>query len=147
MHIAAYMAALEVDDLDHHAKMALLMVCGRANRHTAAAMVSARRMATDMKVHRNTAWAALDQARKKGYLSVEKCLGKTSRWSVNLHNLGVVPAQQLKDTPAQSGCATKDSWRSTKDAFVAALPANPWIIDEDTGVAYRAGTLNGNGRP
>jgi hypothetical protein len=153
MHIAAVMAVLKMSDLDHQAKHALLVVCCRANRHTAIAAVSAARAAADMKVARNTAAAALSRVVDSGYLSVDKCLGKTSRWQVNLLNLGVAPAQQLCAPPAQQLCATEDSMDTREgesgraaprpkpgkpdEVWVQDLPPNPWIYDDQTGEAHR----------
>ncbi|HEY1441434.1 MAG TPA: helix-turn-helix domain-containing protein [Mycobacterium sp.] len=75
MNIAAYMAACDIDDLDHTAKHAVQVICGRANRHTGAAWVSIGRLADDMGVSYNTARYALARAVEAGYLTVDKSPG------------------------------------------------------------------------
>jgi hypothetical protein len=80
VNIKAVMSTLDLWDLDHAAKHALLVVACRAGRQTATAEVSIPRVAADMKVSYVTAWAALDRAVKAGYLSVDKSAGKTSVW-------------------------------------------------------------------
>jgi len=98
MHLRAYMAALDIDDLDHMAKTAVIMVAGRANQHTAAAWVSIGRIADDMSVTYATAWRALNRAEKAGYLAVEKQHGQRSKWQLT-SRAGTYPTSISDDTP------------------------------------------------
>jgi hypothetical protein len=79
VNIAAVMTVLDEWELDHMAKMALLVVCCRADQR-GMARVSIRRVAADMKVHYLTAARALDRAVDAGYLAVDKSSGQTSIW-------------------------------------------------------------------
>jgi hypothetical protein len=82
MNIAAVMAALEVWDLDRNAKMALLVIACRADRHTGMAEVGVPRVAADMKVGYYAAAHALDRVVKTGYLTVDKSPGRTAIWQL-----------------------------------------------------------------
>jgi hypothetical protein len=79
MHIAAYMAACDADDLDGMARNGLRAVAGRANR-SGYCWASIGRLAQDMGCHYKTAWEALGRAVTAGYLTVDKSCGKPSVW-------------------------------------------------------------------
>jgi hypothetical protein len=78
------MDVLRIEDLDHYAKNAVLVVACRANQHSGVAVVSVARIAEDMSCHFNTAYRALRRAVESGYLTVDKSPGKTSAWTVTL---------------------------------------------------------------
>jgi DNA-binding MarR family transcriptional regulator len=82
VNIAAYMAALDIDDLDHMAKMAVLVIAGRANQHTGDAWVSIGRIAKDLAVNYTTAQRAFARAVEAGYLAVDKSPGRRSKWQL-----------------------------------------------------------------
>jgi hypothetical protein len=82
VNIAAYMAALDIDDLDPTAKHAVQVVAGRANQHSGVAAVSVARLAADMGVHRITAQRALGRAVAAGHLAVDKSPGHRSSYRV-----------------------------------------------------------------
>lgn len=109
MNIAAYMAALEVDDLDHYAKHAIQVVAGRANQHTAVAWVSIGRVAADMGVAYHTAQRALNRAVQAGYMNVDKSAGKRPCWTLQMPNTSA-PAVPRTSAPA---VPTKDVRRTS----------------------------------
>lgn len=88
MHIAAVMAALDVWDLDHNAKHAVLVVACRADRYTSMCELSESRVAADMKVGRYAARHALERAVSAGYLTVDKSRGRVPLWRLNLCDPG-----------------------------------------------------------
>jgi hypothetical protein len=92
VNISAYMAALDIWDLDRAAKHAVQVIAGRANRYTGIARVSIPRVAADMKVTYLTARQALERAVDAGYLTVDKSPGRTSTWQLTpLLANGVTP--------------------------------------------------------
>jgi hypothetical protein len=111
VHIAAVMACLDVRDLDHRAKHALLVVCCRADRRTGSATVSIGRIGADMSVAYHTAQHALERAVKAGYLTVDKSPGKTPKWrqqvihtsAIDDSNLGNSFADHLGNSFAHEG--------------------------------------------
>lgn len=148
MHIAAVMAALEIDDLDRTAKTTLIVVCCRASRHNGMAIVSRARLAADMKVHPNTVSRALNRLVDMGYLSVDRRLGKTSIWTIDPHHLELRPSPSNGDTPSPSDGERRSIGEKRRSVALAAgggkpgswsadLPRNPWLVDEETGVAVR----------
>lgn len=106
MNIAAVMAALVVDDLDHTAKFALLVIACRTNQHTIRASVSIGRLAQDMGVHRMTAQHAVWRAVDAGYLTVDKSPGRRHIYTVTCS-----AAHQVPDALH----AKPDALRITKD--------------------------------
>lgn len=123
MNIAAYMAALDIWDLDRTAKHAVQAVAGRASRYTGAVTVSAVRLAADMGVHHVTARRALDRAVEAGYLTVDKPLGISPTWhltprvtrGVTLRVDAPDPARDAKGVYA-SGSRTMESLEKIKES-------------------------------
>jgi len=104
VHIAAYMAALDVWDVSPAAKHALQVICGRADRYTGMARVSIPRVATDMGRTYNTALKALDELLETGYLTVDKSPGQANLWMLTTRltpaTTAGVPLQSTHPTPA-----------------------------------------------
>jgi hypothetical protein len=82
VNIAAYMAALDIWDLDRTAKHAVQVIAGRASRYTGAATVPIGRLAVDMGVCYNVARLALARAVEAGYLTVDKPPGLPPTWTL-----------------------------------------------------------------
>jgi hypothetical protein len=125
VNIAAVMVALDVDDLDHAAKHALVVVCCRANHRSGDAIVSASRVATDMQVSYKTALDALRRVVEAGYLIVDKSPGRTPRYNVTpVVATGVTPVISDRDPCNQrpNPCnhdRTKDKKEKVKEANAA----------------------------
>jgi hypothetical protein len=116
VNIAAVMAALDVWDLDHAAKHALVTVCCRADRHTGIAVVPVSRLAADMKVSYKTARLALLRAVDAGYLAVDKRAGAASTW--RLTSVMVTYPRREPGSPGvgEPGSPTKESLEKTISA-------------------------------
>jgi len=127
MHIAAYMAALDIDDLDHMAKVAVQTIAGRANQHTATATVRVRRIATDLHVNYTTAHRALTRAVKAGYLTVDNSPGQPSSWHLTsrlVHELGSDLSTATYGAVHEglvNRSRRKDNWIKTKESDDAQL--------------------------
>jgi hypothetical protein len=81
VNIAAVMSALEVDDLDHSAKHALVVVACRASRGAGLVNLPIGRVARDMQVTYKTALKALNELVESGYLEVvDKSPGHRPTW-------------------------------------------------------------------
>ena len=167
MHIAGVMAALEVDDLDRTAKQALVVVCCRADYPSGWVQVSVARVAKDMKLDRNTARKALGRVVTANYLVVDKPPGLTPTWRLTPRIMrGVTPRIQTPDPahldtePRASAHPVREKdLRKESDAAFARfqasgaavekpagvwsqdLPSNPWVYDEETGLAYHRDRL------
>ena len=124
MHIAAFMAALDVGDLDHSAKHALVMVCGRADRYTGMVRVSIPRVATDMQVSYDTARLALNRLVNNGYLTVDKSPGRSHLWMLTPLVTSGVPRGLTATTPlTTSGDPT--NWQRGEGVFRDKQGASP----------------------
>jgi hypothetical protein len=96
VNIRGVMAALDLWELDATAKHALLVVACRADRYTGMATVSTVRVAADMKVHYNTARAALRRLVEVGYLTVDKSPGLSPIWMLTPRvTRGVTPTTDV----------------------------------------------------
>jgi hypothetical protein len=84
VNIRAAMAALAAAGLDHMAKMAVLVVACRADRHTGAATLSIDLVASDLEVTAQTARRALYRAVDAGWLTVENHCGQPNVWRLPL---------------------------------------------------------------
>jgi hypothetical protein len=111
--IAAYMAALNIADLDHMTKAAVLAVCARSNQRTGVARVSIDRLAQDLGVHYETARRALNRAVDAGYLTVDKSPGRVPAWKATSRAGQDHPPHTTGQPPAQR--ATKDKEGYVKD--------------------------------
>ena len=157
MNITAVMATLDLWDLDHSAKHALLVIACRADR-AGVASVSIPRAAADMQASYNTARAALDRVVKAGYLTVDKWPGQTSTWHLTPSITRGVPRQLAKGTPSTidgdpiNWQRDKDSLDKTKEREFA-RPANRDAGDNPARGVYdhlpnwTAERLNGNRQP
>lgn len=135
MNIAAVMAALEIDDLDHMAKVSVVVVACRAHRHSGRAVLSTGRVARDMKANYTTASRALARAVEAKYLSVDKPSGLVPTWRLTsrlVHDPTSRPDALDLVTNARGGSdlfTTKDSLEKIKEG-VARHPANRRPVDE-----------------
>jgi hypothetical protein len=80
LNISAVFVALDTWDLDRTAKMALLVLCCRADHRSGMVRVPISRVAADLKVSYNTAQYALERVVEAGYVTVDKSPGKTPKW-------------------------------------------------------------------
>jgi hypothetical protein len=108
------MAALDVWDIDHTAKHALVVVCCRADREHGIARIAVGRVAADMKVNYTTAHRALQRLVDNGYLSVVKSPGRASTWCLNLVHWRIPPSEQVTTTSCIR-VTTKESLEKTKE--------------------------------
>lgn len=84
MNIAAVMAALDDNELDHSAKHCLVVLSCRADRYTGSVTVPIRRIAADMSVHWDTAWRALQRLEEAGRLMADKRRGFSTTWHLTI---------------------------------------------------------------
>lgn len=99
MNIAAYMAALRIEDLDHSAKHAVQVIAGRASRYTASVELPIARIAADMGVNYTTAQRALNRAVRAGYLAVDKAAGRRPMWRLPRESFTTSPREGFTTTP------------------------------------------------
>jgi hypothetical protein len=123
MNIAAVMTALDLWDLDHNAKHALLVVACRVNHHSGRAAVAVPRVAADMKVSYKTALAALDRAVEAGYLNVDKSPGRTPVW--RLTPVILAPTPVILDPNLGNLDAARRIRRIKKERAAAPLGQEP----------------------
>lgn len=116
VNIAAVMAALDVWDLDHAAKHALVTVCCRADRYTGVAQVAIPRVAADMKVSYKTAQRALRRAVDAGYLTVDNQAGAASNWRLTPVMVTGVPRDPGSRAPRDPGSRAKESLEKDRSA-------------------------------
>lgn len=139
MNIAAVMAALDVWDLDHMPKMALLTMACRAGRYSGRVTVPTRRLAADLHVHYNTAERAVQALEKAGYVTVDKRPGVVSTVTIDLGYLqlcGGGTSTLGGEGPSHSGARTKESLEKTKTAGrrhnrapAVENPASSWVTE------------------
>jgi hypothetical protein len=153
MNIAAYMAAREIWDVDHMAKMALLALCARAGRYSRYVEVPIRQIAADLHVHYNTAERALKVLELAGYASVDNRPGKPGRMAIDLDYLhlcgggtSTTKVEDLHQPPRTGGVFGENQDRDRPTArrrrptapetqpagtWTTDRAPSPWVLDEN----------------
>jgi hypothetical protein len=127
VNISAVFVALDTWDLDRTAKMALLVLCCRADHRTGTAKVAIPRIAADLKVSYNTAQYALERVVEAGYATVDKSPGKTPKWYLTLSTTTSVdePTTSVDGTNLLSLAHARKRRKIEKDSAAAPLGQEP----------------------
>lgn len=123
VHIAAYMAACDVDDLDRTAKEALKAVCGRIDYPATSTTASLARLARDMSRRKEAVREAVFRLEDAGYLVVDNRRGMTSVIRLRLARF------RLTDTPG--GATTDTPGGAPTDTPGGATPTPPGVSHKD----------------